>query len=95
MTAGDDPVVAQMIAAAALSGLLPLAKDASLDVSLWWATCEPHWRRDPAYHANVAEKAERYGKEWVRAHMAEIHAYWKNALQLTHLQEFLDAGEDF
>jgi len=84
----DDPgraVVAQMIVAGQLRSLLPLAKNGSLTTEQWWARCEPYWRADPAYLANLEDKATKHGKQWVRENMAAIHGYWKNTLQLIHL----------
>ena len=86
----DDAAVARMIAAAGMAGLLTLAKDDSLTVDEWWEACEPHWRSDPVYLANLEAKADEHGREWVRENMAAIHGHWKNSLQLAHVQAFVD-----
>jgi len=95
-TTGDEPleleqdlIVAQMVVAADLAGLLPLAKDDSLDTDEWWRLCEPVWGSDPGYLANLDAKETEHGRQWVREHMADIHGYWKNSLQLTHVQAFV------
>jgi len=84
----QDVIVAQMVVAADLVGLLPLAKDDSLDTDEWWRLCEPIWGSDAGYLANLRTKEDEHGRQWVREHMADIHGYWKNSLQLAHVQAF-------
>ena len=83
-----EVVAARMVVAADLAELLPLAADESLSTDEWWARCEPRWRGDPAYLANLEAKAAEYGREWVRENLAGIHGHWKNSLQLVHMQAF-------
>lgn len=84
----QDVIVAQMVVAADLAGLLPLAKDDSLDTDEWWRVCESIWGSDPGYLANLRAKAGEHGRQWARERMADIHGYWKNSLQLAHVDAF-------
>jgi hypothetical protein len=84
-----DQTTEAMIAAVRMTVALAWAKDAELSTEDWWNRSTSVWQRDDAYYQNIQAKADQHGREWVRKHIAEIHAYWKNALQLKALHDYL------
>ena len=69
---------------------VPAEETAEETAEEWWARNEPEWKRNPGYHAHLADKADRFGKEWVRRHKGNLDAYARSAAGFCAAQAWID-----